>query len=458
MTTARNRTNMNEIYAMSSIGPGAVKRIRTPHPHDVLSGRGGGINSHIGNKNFREWVRERKESYNLAGSKAEKARVANKVIDLVRSQSPPGRFLQRESGSVSGPSWWVEVDEVRALAKTSQALREGAPQIRAAHKDELVERVERFKKSKRKKTQSANVNAVKTGLTAPSLRAAQSQTVPTPLSSMFAPLPRVPIRVPFQSSAPHTRSDSTDKALKTLQKNVEEAKSLAERQTPANIANVQPLMSNRQFSEKYGPPSKKRKPEQTAPNTLEKEFDSSAETPPLTSAHPFQDMSALSLGIQSTIKVPRENGSSNSDSGFLRSHSLALSDLSIGELLDGDEEFVNPFADESDIINTVDESKTHPQRVLRNLSSDETRNNHCENNNNILGVRNRPSPGSMSSRYVNKSAHPMRRQVLSENDNCFCDCAISPEGVKDCICGDLADHLLHRRDGLSLFLHEIDFV
>lgn len=25
---------------------GSVRRIRTPHPHDVLSGRGGGINGH----------------------------------------------------------------------------------------------------------------------------------------------------------------------------------------------------------------------------------------------------------------------------------------------------------------------------------------------------------------------------------------------------------------------------
>ena len=41
-------------------------------PHDVLLGRGGGINGHVGNRVFREWVHERKEDYNLAGTKAEK--------------------------------------------------------------------------------------------------------------------------------------------------------------------------------------------------------------------------------------------------------------------------------------------------------------------------------------------------------------------------------------------------
>lgn len=116
---------------------GVYHRIRTPHEHDVLSGRGGGINAHLGNVQFREWVRVRKNDYNLAPSKVEKARVAQEVIDLVRNQKPPGRFLQKDptSGGMMG-GWWVEIDEERVLAKTSQALREGAPQIRAAHQSD----------------------------------------------------------------------------------------------------------------------------------------------------------------------------------------------------------------------------------------------------------------------------------------------------------------------------------
>ena len=126
------------------------RRIRTPHPHDVLSGRGGGINAHPGNVVFREWVHVRKEDYNLAPNKAEKTRVALEVMDQVRNQDPPGRFLTRDSTTSSiggaGGSWWVEVDENRALAKTSQALREGAPQIRSAHKDEIQQRKVQYAK------------------------------------------------------------------------------------------------------------------------------------------------------------------------------------------------------------------------------------------------------------------------------------------------------------------------
>eukprot|EP00543_Licmophora_paradoxa_P001960 CAMPEP_0202456980 /NCGR_PEP_ID=MMETSP1360-20130828/14109_1 /ASSEMBLY_ACC=CAM_ASM_000848 /TAXON_ID=515479 /ORGANISM="Licmophora paradoxa, Strain CCMP2313" /LENGTH=329 /DNA_ID=CAMNT_0049076943 /DNA_START=89 /DNA_END=1078 /DNA_ORIENTATION=+ len=130
---------VNEItqdYYMPSNDGTVTLRIRNPQPHDVLCGRGGGINSHSGNKTFREFVRERKNSYNLASSKSDKARVAKEVMNRVHSLNPPGRFLQRD-GSGAGGGWWVEIDEVKALAKTSQALREGAPSIRAQHKHDL---------------------------------------------------------------------------------------------------------------------------------------------------------------------------------------------------------------------------------------------------------------------------------------------------------------------------------
>lgn len=114
----------------------AVRRIRTPHPHDVLCGRGGGINGHVGNRVFRDLVAERRLDYNLASSKSEKARVAKEVMNLVTGLSPPGRFLMRDPTGGIG-SWWIEIDENKAMAKTSQALREGAPSIRAQHQDDL---------------------------------------------------------------------------------------------------------------------------------------------------------------------------------------------------------------------------------------------------------------------------------------------------------------------------------
>jgi hypothetical protein len=216
-------------------------------------------------------------------------------------------------------------------------------------------------------------------------------------------------------------------------------------------------MSNRQFGEKYGRPRKKLRPGQTetTSNFKDKQFDPSAETPPLTSAPhpPLNELPPLKLGIQRVNKTSAGNTSGTSANGLLRSHSLALSDLSTGDFTDGDEDFVNPFADESDIFNRVDMSKPHSSRILKNLTSDEPRNNQSENNS-ILEVRNRSSLGSMSSRYVNKSPHPTPHRVLSAINNCFCDCAVPLEEGKSCICGELADHLLHRGDGLALFLKE----
>jgi len=117
------------VYLKSNANGTTVKRIRSPHKNDVLCGRGGGINSHPGNRVFRLWVSERKHKYNTAGSKAEKTLISREVVEKVGGQSPPGRFLIRDGSSLS--SWWVEIDDGKAMAKTSQALREGASEIRA---------------------------------------------------------------------------------------------------------------------------------------------------------------------------------------------------------------------------------------------------------------------------------------------------------------------------------------
>ena len=133
MGQAKKQTQMTGgDYFMSANGGTMLRRIRSPHAHDVLCGRGGGINSHVGNRVFRDWVAERRLDYNLASTKADKARVAKEVMNRVTIQDPPGRFLQRDPTSGIG-SWWIEVSEEKAMAKTSQALREGAPTIRAQH-------------------------------------------------------------------------------------------------------------------------------------------------------------------------------------------------------------------------------------------------------------------------------------------------------------------------------------
>lgn len=110
----------------------SLRRFRTPAPHDVLSGRGGSVNAHPGNCQFRDWVHLRKEEYNLAKTKQAKADICRTVIAQVVALG--GRFLVKESPN---SPWWIEQDEERIMAKTSQALREGAPKIREAHREEL---------------------------------------------------------------------------------------------------------------------------------------------------------------------------------------------------------------------------------------------------------------------------------------------------------------------------------
>lgn len=99
--------------------------IVTPHPNDVLCGRGGGSNNHPGNESFRELVNEVKFPY-VNCPKREKPLIARRIVEAVRNQTPPGRFLSKDSKT----GMWNDIGDGKAREKTSQALREGAPIIR----------------------------------------------------------------------------------------------------------------------------------------------------------------------------------------------------------------------------------------------------------------------------------------------------------------------------------------
>jgi hypothetical protein len=102
-----------------------LKDIPQPHPHDVLCGRGGGTNNHIGNSHWRMLVAANKQLY-ITLPKRQKMLLSRSIVNAVRSQNPPGRFLQKDSKT----NKWFDVGDQRAQEKTSQALREGAPDIR----------------------------------------------------------------------------------------------------------------------------------------------------------------------------------------------------------------------------------------------------------------------------------------------------------------------------------------
>ena len=273
---------------------GSVRRIRTPHPHDVLSGRGGGINGHAGNVQFREWVRVRKNDYNLAPSKVEKARVAQEVIELVRSQDPPGRFLQKDSSAGIG-NWWVELDEDRVVAKTSQALREGAPQIRAAHQQEINEM-----KAKVGRKTANNNNARKVPKTIPN-KAVFSSVSSVPAKRALE-APRWP--APAHVNNPVDPKDAAyqEKAMMELRTNVEQAR------LRNDLLENDPVIR-----------AEKRMRMDEAGN--------SAPTP-------------LALPPPIPSSIPRQSFGNEQ-----RQNSLALSEFSFDAGMD---DFVNPFADETE--------------------------------------------------------------------------------------------------------------
>ena len=122
-------------YQNSSEGPHIKEPIKEPNQNDVLSGRGGKINSNPGNIHFRTMVKEYKDRY-LETRKKEKLAVAKVVVNLIRDLDPPGRFLEKPKNS----EYWVDIGTKRAIEKASQLLREGSPVIRKRkHYDKAVE-------------------------------------------------------------------------------------------------------------------------------------------------------------------------------------------------------------------------------------------------------------------------------------------------------------------------------
>jgi len=93
------------------------------HNHDVLSGRGNNVNSHTGNRYFREVVSALRIQY-VATPKPDKILFAKYLITEIRGMNPSGRFLKQGKNEL-----WEEIGEKKAIDKTRQALREGAPEI-----------------------------------------------------------------------------------------------------------------------------------------------------------------------------------------------------------------------------------------------------------------------------------------------------------------------------------------
>jgi hypothetical protein len=109
------------------VPPRGIGPIAEPNENDVLCGRGGRINAHEGNVQFRDIVMVNKKEY-LAKTtkKLEKAHIAARIVEFIRSMDPPGRFLKEDSDT----GLWYDVGDAKAIKKAGQALREDAPDVR----------------------------------------------------------------------------------------------------------------------------------------------------------------------------------------------------------------------------------------------------------------------------------------------------------------------------------------
>mmetsp|Transcript_20270 Transcript_20270/g.33139 ORF Transcript_20270/g.33139 Transcript_20270/m.33139 type:complete len:195 (+) Transcript_20270:114-698(+) len=99
--------------------------IRVPEPMDVLSGRGGAVNSHEGNRRFRELVNHMKAEYlKETTQKNQKTQIAANIVWTIRNSQSlgPGRFLKQDQET----GMWYEIGDKAAFRKTGQALRENS--------------------------------------------------------------------------------------------------------------------------------------------------------------------------------------------------------------------------------------------------------------------------------------------------------------------------------------------
>lgn len=100
------------------VSTGDITGSGDPTEVDVLCGRGGGTNNHIGNKYFRQLVEEHRDEYFLS-KKHGKGQISRKIVSIIQARG--GRYLKRDDSTGK----WCDIGDKQAALKTSQALREG---------------------------------------------------------------------------------------------------------------------------------------------------------------------------------------------------------------------------------------------------------------------------------------------------------------------------------------------
>lgn len=103
--------------------PPSKEGIKFYSRNDVLCGRGGGTNVHPGNRRFRDLINANRRAY-LKARKNDKPAISRSIVRTIREMN--GRFLKKEEKL----GLWFEIGDDGAREKTSQALRQRAPEMR----------------------------------------------------------------------------------------------------------------------------------------------------------------------------------------------------------------------------------------------------------------------------------------------------------------------------------------
>jgi len=103
--------------------PASKEGIKFYSRNDVLCGRGGGTNVHPGNRRFRDLINANRRAY-LKARKNDKPAISRSIVQTIREMN--GRFLKKDEKL----GMWFEIGDDGAREKTSQALRQRAPEMR----------------------------------------------------------------------------------------------------------------------------------------------------------------------------------------------------------------------------------------------------------------------------------------------------------------------------------------
>ncbi|CAB9530614.1 expressed unknown protein [Seminavis robusta] len=119
MTTAESRNKISRCLRECSAPKKNQKTfIAEITELDVMCGRGGKANHHLGNKLYRKLVNEMKQKYRNTEDKDDKTELSRSIVDQVYEYG--GRFVKKDAPS----GRYYVLSKAEARIKTSQALRE----------------------------------------------------------------------------------------------------------------------------------------------------------------------------------------------------------------------------------------------------------------------------------------------------------------------------------------------